>query len=125
VTDLDTGWVPAKPDPLLSRAVVEWDWVVAASYSRLHAPLVWDDPEYNASVEDGRTVCGLSGYLTIPGLFSRMGLPRCAHCCRMTGMPPGTGSPKNDDACRPIVERRLQAITSAAPDPEGGDRAGA
>jgi hypothetical protein len=52
---------------------------------------------------------GLTGWLSIPGLFSRMGKERCKHCCRMTGMPQGTGSPKNDDACRPLVEQRIAA----------------
>ena len=101
-------------DPLASLRAANWDWVVTDSGIRLHAPAVWDDPDYHAMVKDGRTVCGLTGYLTIPGVFSRLGLPRCRHCCRMTGMPPGTGSPKNDEACRPIAERRVKAMEAAA-----------
>jgi hypothetical protein len=98
-------------DPLASRVVVEWDWVVTRSYNKLHAPLKWDDPEYHACVDDGRTVCGLTNRrLYIPGIFTRMGAERCRHCCRMTGMPQGKGSPKNDDACRPLVEQRLRAL---------------
>jgi hypothetical protein len=96
-----------------SREVVEWDWVVAPTHHgrrRLHAPLRWDDPDYHAMVTDGRTVCGLTGQLHIPGVFTRMGAQRCRHCCRMTGMPPGQGSPKNDDACRPIAKLRVLAL---------------
>jgi hypothetical protein len=100
-------------DPLASRTVAEWDWVVTKSYSRLHAPLDWDDPEYHACVDDGRTACGLSGWLSIPGIFTRMGAMRCRHCCRMTRMPPGKGSPKNDDACRPLVEQRVRQLTAS------------
>ncbi len=106
---LDAGWEPSLIDPMASRTVVEWDWVVTKSYSRLHAPLIWEDPEYHACVDDGQTVCGLTGWLSIPGFFSRMGKERCKHCCRMTGMPQGIGSPKNDDACRPLVEQRIAA----------------
>jgi hypothetical protein len=90
-----------------SREIAEWDWVVTRTWRVLHAPAVWDDPDENMSVQDGRTVCGVSGYLSIPGLFSRMGKPRCARCCKATGMPPGKGSPKNDDGCRPLVEERI------------------
>src|SRR6266536_1734891 len=113
---LDAGWQPGAVDPMASRTVVEWDWVVTKSYSRLHAPLIWEDPDYHAWVEDGRTVCGLTGELHIPGIFSRTGLPRCFFCCLAVGMPQGVGSPKNDDACRPLVEQRIAAW---APPPGG------
>ena len=104
-------------DPMASRHVVEWDWVVTRSHGRLHAPLVWEDPEYHAMVPDGRTVCGVSGELHIPGFFSRLGLPRCQRCCAMTGMPPGRGSPKNDDACRPLVQARIAKWGDPHPNP--------
>jgi hypothetical protein len=97
-------------DQLESRIVVEWDRVVTTSYARLHAPSQWDDPDYWAFVEDGRTVCGYSGALRIPGLFTRMGAERCKRCCRMTGMPHGRGSPKNDDACRLLVRQHIAAL---------------
>lgn len=93
-----------------TRGIVEWDWVCNIGFRKLHAPAYWDDPEFDGFVEDGRTVCGLTGYLTIPGIYSRMGLPRCKRCCSMTGMPHGNGSPKNSEDCRHIVEARLQKL---------------
>lgn len=97
-------------DPLESRRVAEWDWVVNASNRVLHAPRVWDDPEYMAYTEHGQTVCGYRGWLNIPGVFSRLDVPRCRTCCRIVGMPEGEGSPKNDDRCRPVVEARLKTL---------------
>jgi len=97
-------------DPLASRVTVEWDWVVNGGNRVLHAPRVWDDPEYWAQDDHGQTVCGYRGWLGIPGLFSRMDVPRCRTCCRITGMPEGDGSPKNDDWCRQVVEARLRTL---------------
>jgi len=98
-------------DPLSSRRVVEWDWVVTAkSYGVLHCPTEWEDPEYHAYVDDGATACGLRGEFVIPGVFSRMGKERCKKCCKKVGFPPGKGSPKNDDSCRPLVEERLTRL---------------
>jgi hypothetical protein len=100
-----------RPDPgVASRVTAEWDWVVNVSNRVLHAPRVWDDPDYSAQDAHGQTVCGYRGWLNIPGLFSRAKLPRCRTCCRIAGMPEGDGSPKNDDACRPVVETRLAAL---------------
>lgn len=49
--------------------------------------------------------CGLLvGQVFIPGAFTRMGAPRCPDCCKITDMPPGQGSPKNDPECRKILE---------------------
>jgi len=110
---LDLAKAQVHPDPggvPYSREIAEWDWVVTKTWNLLHAPLRWDDPEDNCYVEDGRTVCGRTSELFIPGVFTRMGAPRCKHCCRMTGMPHGIGSPKNDEACRPIAEQRLAAL---------------
>jgi hypothetical protein len=95
---------------MASRIVVEWDWVVNTTNAVLHAPRVWDDPHYEARDDHGQTVCGYRGPLYIPGMGSRFGVPRCRTCCRITGMPPGKGSPKNDDACRPLVEARLKTL---------------
>lgn len=97
-------------DPLASRITVEWDWVLTRHGDRLHCPELWDDPEYDAYTEKGRTACGRKSALTIPGVFTRMGAMRCEHCCRITGFPPGKGSPKNDDSCRPLVEERLRQL---------------
>jgi hypothetical protein len=93
------------------RTLAEWDWVV-----------IQEDDEYIHAIAEvasttdvevdwggpGSTACGLrSAWLSIPGLFSRMGAERCPKCCEATGMPQGRQSPKNDDACRSLVEKRL------------------
>jgi hypothetical protein len=95
-----------------SRRTVEWSWVVTDAWDVLHAPDMWDPlDDDETSVPDGITACGLRGALHIPGVFTRMGAERCASCCEVTGMPPGKGSPKNDDACRPIAEQRIARLT--------------
>jgi hypothetical protein len=43
------------------------------------------------------------GRITIPGLGSRLEDQRCETCCELTGLPPGKGSPKNDEGCRRIL----------------------
>lgn len=72
-------------------------WLVFPdSWNRLHrvAEIKWDN-EYMIGGY-GTTVCGLGGYLTMPGIISRMSLPRCAHCCRELGIPRGDGAPANE-----------------------------
>lgn len=47
-----------------------------------------------------RTACGREMDLTYAGLFSRFSMPRCAHCCRKLGIPPGHGTPCNDETLK-------------------------
>lgn len=79
-------------------------WLVFPSWNRLHrvAEIEWegDDPEDMRS-GTGTTMCGRKGYLVMPGILSRMGLPRCAHCCRLAGIPRGDGAPFNNDIEEP------------------------
>lgn len=90
------------------RQFAEWDWVRIGRGDILHAVGELD----NADTADddwfgeGATECGRKGIMRIPGLFSRMGAKRCGRCCKATGMPQGSQSPKNVDACRPIAEAR-------------------
>lgn len=74
-------------------------WLVLPSWNRLHrvAEIAWDDDDDGMRQGVGTTMCGRTGFLVMPGIFSRMGLPRCAHCCRLTGVPTGDGAPYNDD----------------------------
>ena len=89
--------------------IAEWDWVELLAGSVLHAVAsVTNDPDDDWRGE-GATECGRSGEFVIPGLFTRMGAQRCKRCCDRTSMPHGKGSPKNDDACRPVVEARIAA----------------
>ena len=70
-------------------------WVYTAHGGRLHAVAELDTPSDDWAGGTGGTVCGLHGYLSYPGVFSRLGMPRCAHCCRMLKISRGVGVPKN------------------------------
>jgi hypothetical protein len=89
--------------------LIDADWLVTKSWNRLHhAALSPVDQEDLAdqSYLDGpvRLACGRSAaWVSIPGVLTRLGAPRCTGCCRATGIPPGVGSPKNGDACRTIL----------------------
>lgn len=72
-------------------------WLVLPSWNRLHrvSEIEWDE-EWGGKIRGrGRTVCGRSGLLLMPGFMSRLGLPRCRHCCRMMKIPDGDGNPYN------------------------------
>lgn len=72
-------------------------WLVLPSWNRLHRvkSIRWYD-EMISGV--GWTVCGQWGHMQMPGVLSRFGLPRCAHCCRMTGTTQGHGNPENTNS---------------------------
>ena len=76
-------------------------WLVLPSWNLLHrvADIEWDKYETgdDAPYGTGTTLCGRKGWLQMPGIMSRMGLPRCAHCCRLAGVPLGDGAPANFD----------------------------
>ena len=59
----------------------------------------------------GTTLCGRKGSLTMPGIVSRMGLPRCAHCCRLAGIPRGDGAPANSDIEESADGERAVTVT--------------
>ena len=100
------------------REIAEWDWVYtdADDYDLLHH--VADGADWQTLDADwggaATLTCGLDGYVHIPGMGSRMTTPRCLQCCDQTGMPHGTGSPKNDDACRPLAKARIAHIAAEA-----------
>lgn len=91
--------------------VIEWDWVETWHGRVLHhAAEVHDEFEFDFDHNgEVTTTCGRRLWAGIPGLFSRMGAPRCKRCCAKLGWPQGEGSPKNDDALRPLVEAKLRA----------------
>lgn len=78
-------------------------WLVLPSWNVLHriSEIEWgefagkDGNEGDAVEGHGVAVCGARGHFCIPGLFSRMGLRRCAHCCAALGIPCGDGAPFN------------------------------
>ena len=72
------------------------DWLVLPTWNRLHrvVDIEWD--EEDSPHGTGTTLCGRFGRLSIPGIMSRMGMPRCARCCKLTGIPRGDGAPFNE-----------------------------
>jgi hypothetical protein len=85
----------------------EWDWWETTTGRSLHAAADIDIDGAYETAGEGRTFCGRTGWLSIPGLFTRMGAKRCGRCCDALGYPHGIGSPKNDAALRPLVEARI------------------
>lgn len=55
----------------------------------------WNDGNGVMIRGDGVAVCGQRGFMHMPGIFSRMGAPRCPRCCKALGIPKGDGAPFN------------------------------
>lgn len=89
--------------------MAERDWVLLGDRGGvLHAVATLDgdiDDGDDAACRPGRTACGRTGVLCIPGVLSRLGAPRCRRCCERTGMPHGAGSPVNSPGRRPVAEQ--------------------
>jgi hypothetical protein len=88
-----------------------WWLTTVASWSHLHAiPRAAVDPADEDTVEalcGGpwpvlTAVCGCTAEWTMPGMFSRMGMARCARCCRKLGIAEGDGTPANETASLPL-----------------------
>lgn len=102
------------PD-LPRRRLADLDWVITPSGGRLHhtsqpdhlAEQLEDNGYLDSLATGGYTVgldCGRqAARVDIPGVLSRMSVPRCARCCTATGMPRGLGSPRNDPACQALL----------------------
>ena len=100
--------MPDAPLPPLEIPTERWRsrWLQFNGRSvRLHrvAEITWwddgtrDDGTPEMIRGDGVTVCGKRGFLHMPGIFSRMGAPRCPACCKALGIPKGDGAPKNTE----------------------------
>ena len=106
-------WGPAEH----VRKYAEWDWLYTTGRggkclhhaAELHDPENWEQGGFMAT-----TTCGRTLHMTLPGLLSRMGLPRCKRCCRLLGIKDGTGSPKNDPELRPWLVKRPAALGESA-----------
>lgn len=92
-------------DTLMGYA--RFDWVCGGrGERRLHGVRSAEPNPWDWRFEDVTYACGRKpkdGLAWIPGMFSRMGVDRCTQCCNALGLPHGTGSPKNDKACRKIL----------------------
>lgn len=98
------------------QRLVEWDWVDTATAERLHHVTLTDEEAkeftHNSQLEETTVTatCGRTLYWpAIPSISSRLSMPRCQRCCSRLGYPQGDGSPKNDSACQPLVEARIDA----------------
>lgn len=99
-------------DPTEFIRIAKFDWLVTRRNRFLHAvrDSEWTEAHRADMAADWavttpvRLACGqVARTVTIPGVFSRMGLPRCRGCCRALGFPQGTGSPKNVSGLRKRV----------------------
>lgn len=97
------------------RSLIRFDWLVTKSWNRLHFADLSDaqvaEMEENCLLYGSVTLsCGrTAAMVSIPGIFTRMGAPRCIRCCQVRGYPLGNGSPKNDDACRVLLGLEVPA----------------
>jgi len=90
-------------------------WLTTRSWERLHAvspnQLDQDDEGRLDDLRVGEmpltALCG-AAITSWPGVLSRLGMPRCEHCCRMLGIPPGHGTPGNEAA---RVRRKKGLVT--------------
>jgi len=90
--------------------IADYDWVYMVKGNELHHPRLTQEQhkecaEWGGLYDEPVTLdCGIkTTTIMVPGMSSRMGAQRCGECCRVTGLPPGKGSPKNDDECRRIL----------------------
>ena len=84
--------------PFADRSDWVWRWLVTPAWLRLHRVVgyVERDDDEMMGVSDAVTACGLRRpFLRMPGMLSRMMLPRCKHCCRKLGVVDGAGAPYN------------------------------
>lgn len=91
------------------------DWVAFGNWDRLHNAIEFVADAHEWCYLDVLTACGLRrDRAFVPGIFTRTGAERCAHCCDRSGFPRGTGSPKNDDACRALVGLSPSSVASSS-----------
>jgi hypothetical protein len=96
-------------DPAEFMTLSRFDWLVTRRNRFLHAvrDSEWTGAHRADMAADWvvttpvRLACGqVARSVMIPGVFSRMGLPRCRGCCRALGYAEGPGSPKNASGLR-------------------------
>lgn len=92
----------AEAERILARlpfADTEWRfrWVVTRAYGKLHRVIAVKRRISGRLVKtvSGATACGYIGELQMPGILSRLGRERCAHCCHAMKIPLGYGAPFN------------------------------
>lgn len=98
-----------------ARRIVEADWLMPATWRVLHHAELTDQQcedlaDEGTLWEPVTLTCGQqAASVSIPGVLSRMGKPRCRRCCGRLGYPEGYSSPKNDPACAGRLRERVGA----------------
>lgn len=81
-------------------------WLVSGKWRRLHAlPETAVDRTDEDAMDQlcyppgvpARAACGMRRGWQMPGFGSRLGLRRCTACCLALGIPPGHGTPANEN----------------------------
>jgi len=84
------------------------EWMVLNSWRVLHRISDIDPVDLEGDLlpnGEGVALCGASGHFMVPGLFSRMGLRRCAKCCDLLGIPRGDGNTLNGGIKEPRAKK--------------------
>jgi len=71
------------------------------------AKIKWDHKEDRISGK-GIAVCGAEGFMSMPGIFSRMSAKRCKKCCELLELPNGIGCPYNNTDAN-LTEKQREA----------------
>jgi hypothetical protein len=92
--------VTMKPAPI-PDIDWQWRWVYTLGGDLLHRVAGTFSPPDSESEEFYTgvpivTVCGRYSRASMPGVMSRLGRPRCKHCCKGAGVPQGVGNPFNE-----------------------------
>lgn len=79
-------------------------WLTCGKWRRLHAipgdrirPAAMRDAIDDNEPVPARAACRIRRRWWMPGLFSRLGRRRCTACCQALGIPPGYGTPANEE----------------------------
>jgi len=97
-------------DVVVADYRIKYSWMVTDTWDVLHyVPTIvdWDDNYWELHEKQfdndfrWKTLCGIQEILGAPGIFSRMGRPRCEKCCILLGITQGVGCPINDKSCTP------------------------
>jgi hypothetical protein len=79
----------------------KYEWLADYKAERLHFFAEFSSTESWDTLVDAGSLeltpaCGVTARYHAPGVFSRIGMPRCGPCCDVIGLPAGDGCPIND-----------------------------
>ena len=93
-----------KREVMLGAVTSKYSWFYTYHATRLHfvpeageGYAFWERAVIGSEESSyARAACGVKAEWSAPGIFSRMGMPRCKRCCKAAGIEPGEGTPFND-----------------------------